>query len=216
MFLSTKLSAQTSQKLSVLPISFVCNGKPLKLGETYISSKNDTFTISQFKFYLTVPQENNVTETTEPHYFLIDLENPESHYINLSGIHNKGGQLTLYLGVDSVASVSGARGGALDPTNGMYWAWQSGYINLKVEGNSPSAKTRKNQFQFHIGGYLSPNYAFRKVSLPISKPLQNQTLVVDIGVLFNAVSLKETNSIMIPGQKAMELATICTKIISLQ
>ena len=57
-------------------------------------------------------------------------------------------KLKFQLGIDSLTNVSGAMGGDLDPTKGMYWTWQSGYINMKIEGKSNSCKTRKNQFQF--------------------------------------------------------------------
>ena len=36
------------------------------------------------------------------------------------------------IGVDSLSQVSGAMGGDLDPMKGMYWSWQSGYINFKL------------------------------------------------------------------------------------
>jgi len=48
--------------------------------------------------------------------------------------------------VDSLANVSGAMSNDLDATKGMYWSWQSGFINLKIEGKSASCKTRKINF----------------------------------------------------------------------
>ena len=92
----------------------------------------------------------------------------------------------------------------------MYWAWQSGYVNLKIQGKSSSCKTRKNEFQFHIGGYMKPNYAIRRIELVPKN--QNLDLIIDIAEFFFKIELSETNSIMIPSKKAMELADISIKM----
>ncbi len=115
-------------------------------------------------------------------------------------------------------SVSGALKGDLDPTKGMYWAWQSGYINMKIEGKSSSCTTRKNKFQFHIGGYLKPEYAMRKVNLLLDnqKDKNKIELVMDLGKLFSEIKLKENNTIMIPGKVAMKLADLTTEIFFMQ
>jgi hypothetical protein len=64
------------------------------------------------------------------------------------------------IGVDSLKSVSdiSQRKGVLDPVGGaagMYWAWNSGYIFVKVEGTSPqaplNAATNERIFQYHTG-----------------------------------------------------------------
>ena len=86
----------------------------------------------------------------------------------------------------------------------MYWAWQSGYINFKIEGKSSSCKTRNNAFQFHVGGYLKPNYAIRTIELETKN--SNFEINVDLAELFNVIKLSEINSIMIPGSKAMDIA----------
>jgi hypothetical protein len=88
----------------------------------------------------------------------------------------------------------------------MYWAWQSGYINMKIEGKSSSCKTRKNEFQFHIGGYLSPYYAMRKVALTYDKKGTQINIGIDLYIFFANLNLAKTNSVMIPGTLAMELA----------
>lgn len=181
---------------------------PLKLYKTYISENKDSVQISQFKFYISELQitfnDNSVFKNKEK-YTLIDIENPKSMQLPICKKNGKVVTKILFnIGIDSTASVSGALSGDLDPTSGMYWAWQSGYINMKIEGKSTSCKTRKNQFQFHVGGYKNPFYAIRKIDLyPKSQSL---SVTVDIAEIFSKVQLKETNSIMIPCKKAMELA----------
>ena len=179
----------------------------LKLDKKYASGK-DSLEISTFKFYISDLQitfNDNAVFAEKEKYHLVDIENPNSLRLPLCKKNGKVVTRILFnIGIDSISSVSGALAGDLDPTKGMYWAWQSGYINMKIEGKSSSCKTRKNEFQFHIGGYKSPFYAIRKVDLyPISQSLD---VTVDIAEMFSKIKLSETNSIMIPGQKAMELA----------
>jgi len=112
-------------------------------------------------------------------------------------------------------SVSGALDGDLDPSKGMYWAWQSGYINMKIEGKSSSCKTRKNQFFFHIGGYLQPNYAMQTIVLETNNINPEINIAVDLEALFSKIHLSETNSIMIPGKKAMELAQMSIQMFTI-
>jgi len=101
----------------------------------------------------------------------------------------------------------------------MYWAWQSGFINMKIEGKSANCKTRKNIFQFHIGGYLKPNYAMRKIEIPIMK---SQTTVnkisinFDLAKLFNDIDLSKINTIVVPGEEAMRIADVSTKLFTIK
>ncbi|MDH4403575.1 MAG: hypothetical protein QE264_04950 [Flavobacterium sp.] len=174
----------------------------------YISLSKDTLQIETFRFYvsnikLILIDNSEISE--EKSYHLIDIEEPNSQIISISKNLNKEIKKVVFsLGIDSTASVSGALSGDLDPTKGMYWAWQSGYINFKIEGKSSSCKTRNNAFQFHVGGYLKPNYAIRTIELETKN--SNFEINVDLAELFNVIKLSEINSIMIPGLKAMDIA----------
>jgi hypothetical protein len=83
----------------------------------------------------------------------------------------------------------------------MYWAWQSGYINFKFEGNS-----KNKSFQFHIGGYLSPYKTIKTLTFAVSKNRELIELQIDLEKFFKYVNLKELNNIMSPGEKAVELS----------
>ena len=220
--LSFEINAQLKRDSLVMKIQFKYGTSPLERNKKYMT-KSDTLEIETFKFYLSnIEIEFDDTSKIKPknNYHLIDWDNPKSFFIPIAARQNKIiSKITFNMGVDSTASVSGALSGDLDPTNGMYWAWQSGYINMKIEGKSNSCKTRKNQFQFHLGGYLKPYYALRKIEIPIQKnQIQNGAIkiIADIGNLFSEISLKETNSIMIPGQAAMEIADLSAKIFSVE
>ena len=103
-------------------------------------------------------------------------------------------------------NTSGAHSGALDPSNGMFWSWQSGYINFKIEGLSPSCVTRKNKFQFHIGGYQAPHNTLRRLSFILNK--QTAQLNLNLEGFFERTKLAVDNQVMVPGEKANELATV--------
>jgi hypothetical protein len=83
---------------------------------------------------------------------------------------------------------------------------------MKIEGKSSSCKTRRNEFQFHIGGYLPPYYAMQKIELIYDKNATNINIGIDLKNFFSNINLSETNSVMIPGKQAMQLADYSKKI----
>ncbi len=138
-------------------------------------------------------------------YHLIDHSDESTTTITLKVPDEACTTLVFNLGVDSSTNVSGAMGGDLDPGKGMYWAWQSGYINFKLEGRSSACRTRKNEFAFHLGGYMQPGYAVQTVTLPVSVT-EKIDIVIDLAEFIGAINLSEENSVMIPGQNAVKLA----------
>lgn len=228
--------SQSDKKAVFVNLNLKWKNEPLELNKIY-HSLNDSLQISAFKFYISsieIQFDDNSKFIENNSYHLIDIENNKSLKIDLLKNTNKIiSQISFNVGVDSLASVSGAMSGDLDATNGMYWAWQSGFINMKIEGKSNSCSTRNNNFYFHIGGYLKPNYALRNVTINCKDNINingnckdnininsnfndNINLIVDLAQLFDGIDLKSNNSIMIPGQKAMKIADLSTKIFSLE
>ncbi len=191
-------------------LNLTFRGKPLELNKEYVSENKDTLQLTVFKFYISNLKLEYADKTTysEPDsYYLIDIENPNSCKIPIEKTTGKTiSKVSFSVGIDSLTSVSGALEGDLDPTKGMYWAWQSGYINMKLEGRSSSCKTRKNEFQFHIGGYRKPNYAMREVVLEPKKSNFTVEINVDVAELFSKLELSKINSVMVPGTQAMQIA----------
>ena len=201
-------TAQEKKDSLFLRLNLKFANDQLEPNKQYISESKDTLQIEVFRFYISnikLHYSDESTYSEENSYHLIDIENPNSLQIPILKKSEKTiTKVAFSIGVDSLASVSGAMSGDLDPTKGMYWAWQSGFINMKIEGKSSSCKTRKNAFQFHIGGYMKPNYAIRTIKL---KPINSDLKInVDLAELFKYIKLSENSSIMIPGSKAMELA----------
>lgn len=214
--------AQTPNDSLRLAFNIKWNDQEVALQKKYVS-EHDSLEITTFKFYVSsirIQFDDNSTYIQKNSFHLIDIEKRSSLIIPVCIAANKNVQkVTFCIGVDSLASVSGALAGDLDATNGMYWAWQSGFINVKIEGKSNSCKTRKNQFQFHIGGYLKPNFALRKIQLD-SKIIKNidNTLKITCNAanFFNKIDLATNNAVMIPGEKAMKMADLVSKIFYLE
>lgn len=185
----------------------------------YVTGKNDTVTISTFKFYISnveVEFENGTSYKEPQSYHLIDLENEKALQFQLKDAPDlKLKQLAFNVGIDSTTNVSGNLEGDLDPASGMYWAWNSGYINMKLEGKSSSCKSVKKDFQFHIGGYLPKQNALQRIVLDFTKNTTDIQLKVDISKWLDEVALKETNSIMIPGVKAIEMSNYYKNMFSI-
>jgi hypothetical protein len=211
-------SAQKEKDSLVLNLHLQFENAPLELNKNYISKNQDTLQISLLKFYISAIQIHYSDKTVfkqKNSFHLVTIDDLHSLQIPVQKNNHKSIDKVFFtIGIDSLTSVSGALSGDLDPTKGMYWAWQSGYINMKLEGKSSSCKTRKNEFQFHIGGYLQPFYAKREIELiPSSK---NLDVIIDVAAFFSVIKLSEVNSIMIPGKKAMEIADNSVKMFKIE
>ena len=126
---------------------------PLVLDEPRTLSNGEAIRISQFRFYVChlALHTNGHSVPIGEGCHLVDAEEPGSWAVDLgasASLHPD--SITFLLGVDSLLNVSGALGGDLDPTKGMYWAWNSGYINLKLEGSTPLSPYPKGVFELHL------------------------------------------------------------------
>jgi hypothetical protein len=186
----------------------VFGAHPFETEKKY-SYKKDSIQITTLKFYVSGIQlykDSTLLEAPYKKYHLIDIDNPQSLHIFYSEkMWDQFNRIRFSVGVDSVTNVSGALGGDLDPTNGMYWTWQSGYINFKLEGNYKPCPSRKNQFIFHIGGYQYPNNSIQKIDLPTNG--QKKIMInINIQQLLDEINLEEFYEVMSPGEKAMDIA----------
>ena len=221
LFFCSLLLAQNKSDSLAVNFHLEFNKLPLELHKNYISTSKDTLTIETFRCYISniqIQYEDNAVFTQKDSYHLLDLDNPNSFQIPLTKRSNKTiSKITFNIGIDSTTNNAGAMAGDLDPVKGMYWAWQSGYINMKIEGKSSSCKTRNNEFQFHLGGYLQPNYAMRQMKFELDKKADTDINIgIDLNAFFSNVNLKQTYSVMIPGKAAMELANDSLKMFHLE
>lgn len=165
--------------------------------------------IQVLKFYASNVRflhQGEVVFAEQNSYHLIDIQkqNPVTFFISADSVFEPDA-IQFDLGIDSVTNAGGVMGGDLDPAKGMYWAWQSGYINLKLEGQSLLCNTRNHAFEFHLGGYMDADYCLQKVVLPISSNGEIN-IKLDIAPFLQSIDLTKQNQIMSPGKAAVELS----------
>lgn len=184
------------------------NNDSLYLGKTY-PWLNSTIQIDRMKCYLSGMRLYYLHKLvyTEPiTYRLIDAEDITTLSVVLPVLPQTWfDSLSFSIGVDSTTNVSGVMGGDLDPTKGMYWTWQSGYINMKVEGKTPLSTARLHEFQLHIGGYTWPYATVRQVGLKVNET-GKLVIGIDMMPLLQATDFTKNNSIMVPGAAAASCA----------
>ncbi len=202
----SSISAQINE--SIIEFAPTFNDLPLELNKNYCF-KNDSLKISTLKFYISninLYQNNQLIDSVSKKYNLIDVENPETSSIKFLRTNSMAfNRISFSNGIDSLTNVSGAFGGDLDPTNGMYWTWQSGYIGLKLEGQSKLCPSRNNAFIFHIGGFKNPYNSIQNVNLS-TKGDRKIILNLDISKLLKELNLTEIYEVMSPSKKALTIA----------
>jgi hypothetical protein len=147
------------------------NGEPLVLGKSYINPLGEDYAVSRFKYYVSrvslwADQPTPVAEDLQG-IFLIDAESDITRSISVNLNGQTFNRLAFQLGVDSIYNVSGAQAGALDPLNGMFWTWNTGYIMAKLEGSSSLSNSPNQAITYHIGGFQGAEKTQRTIVLDL-------------------------------------------------
>ena len=198
----------------------------LHFDTNYINESGDTLSINLVKFYLSnIVLHSGKGKNAPPilPHWLFDADQASTMQRCIKVNNADYDSLSIIIGVDSIANVSGANEGDLDPARGMYWAWNSGYIMAKLEGHSSRCRTLHHAFEFHIGGYKVPFNTDRKMSFRFASPLKlngnkDYTIVLkaDVSVWFSGkLDIAKTNSILIPGKEATEMADRYKNMLSI-
>ena len=185
----------------------------LELGKAYFLD-TASITISELKFYLSsfklFSNEVLVYLDSIPAY-LFDIENPTSIQLNIPESVDYD-EIEFQLGIDSVLTVSGNITGDLNPQKGMYWAWQSGYINFRIEGQIEHQNQLKEGFDFHLGGYKYPYNSSQLIKIKLKRVNQmNIGLMLDIANILPYFNLNQNKHLMSPGEKAVDFSKAISK-----
>lgn len=137
--------------------------------QSYVNQNLDTFKVDIYKYYVTnieLKTTNGFVYKESESYHLIDQSLASSQSFTLSNVP-KGNytSITFLIGIDKDRNTSGAQTGALDPANGMFWTWSTGYIMAMFEGKSPQSTDIDNNLIFHIAGFSGVNNVLRNVTL---------------------------------------------------
>ena len=194
--LTNSVNAQSNLEVRVL-----ANNEVIELGKSFMIS-NKTYRIDLIKFYITnlkFLSHGKVVADLSNSPNLINFEDDSTRFIQLTNVPNFD-EIKFTFGVDSTTNVNGVMSGALDPVNGMYWTWQSGYINCKIEGEIIDQNTKP--IEYHLGGYLPDQLAAREVVLPVNS---NDSLVLEFHLerILSSLSDEHLFQIMSPGESAV-------------
>lgn len=236
--LSTNLYANDSINTKLFKIYFdaILDKQSLKLDTLYFLNSNDSIKFQSLKFYISqialYDQENKIIQTnftTKDNYFLVDFENDKSKTIEVNieseSTNNNSNiaRIDFLFGIDSLTNVSGPMSGDLDPIKAMYWTWQSGYINFKLDATSNIAQNRKNEIVLHLGGYQYPYLSASKCSIILVK--KNETInennneikiVFEMENLLNTIKESKICQIMSPNENSVRYAHLIAKLFRLK
>ncbi len=203
------LASFTTAAQRVLRFKPHIDGRELRPDSCYfLAYKNDKVCLSTFKFYisgLTMKSDRDRIFNEKNSFHLLNIQDTASLLIALplpAGQHPS--TLHFLLGIDSMTNSEGVKGACLDPVQGMYWTWLSGYIHLKLEGRYGSGGT---SFQYHLGGYRYPYNTVQEIS--ISVPDADTLLIpVDVGKFLQLAGQGFPERIMSPGSDAMNMSKL--------
>ena len=175
----------------------------------YFKSIQDSLQVDVFKFYISEIKfllDDDIVASVHKKNFLINFEDLNSKRIKTKISDTlKFNKIKFNVGLDSITNVSGVYGQDLDPTNGMYWTWNSGYINCKLEGSSNVFKTRKNKYIFHLGGYKSPFISMQTITLEATQGKEIEILI-SLDDFFSNLDETKYHTILSPNNKSVVIS----------
>ena len=194
-----------------LTISFAVEYDRLAEDNRLILNNGDTIQITTFRFYTGkfLFYHDDLLIQADSNYHLIDMTGKTSESLSFPEINNSEiNRVSFTLGVDSSTQMKGALNGDLDPIKGMYWTWQSGYIDFKIEGTDSKGNSN---IELHIGGYTAPNATQRTVVLKSASA--NITCNIILKELLNKLN-NQTEKVMSPGIKASHIADLFSAVFT--
>ena len=170
---STTAMAQSNTGSVSIHFQHWANNQALVLVDSaYKNSFGESYQPTRLKYYVSNIELRQSPSKSKhiPSVYLMDAAAEQDLSLSLQpGIYHT---LAFSIGVDSSLNCSGAQSGALDPINGMFWTWNTGYIYFKLEGYSAESAADLQKIEYHIGGYTGIHKANRTVVLPLAQPLQ--------------------------------------------
>ncbi|MBS1588631.1 MAG: hypothetical protein JST52_03355 [Bacteroidetes bacterium] len=155
-----------------ISIQNMAGTEKLKLDSAWYKTEHgDSLKAWEFKYYFTnieLLKDSTEFREKESYYLVNERQDASKSWIIDSiptGTYTK---IRFLIGVDEARNTSGAQTGALDPGNGMFWDWNSGYIMAMFEGISPSAPS---PISYHITGFSDLNSVLRTVTLTFPTPI---------------------------------------------
>ncbi len=161
------------------------------LGEWQKSDSLVSIRIDKLRWYVSLPPSNggagveksggrhkNIAQSksagkTGSKAWLLDLSDSSSLDQQMSRPGNI--KISLLFGIDSAIQMGGVGTGALDPQRGMYWTWQTGYVQWKMEG-AIRVNGEEHPLELHLGGFDGATKAQAMLSDYLVKPTTNSVI----------------------------------------
>ena len=223
-FAYQKEEKSPSKKLTII-FNHIIAKKKLVLDEFTINPLGEKMSVHNFKYYVSnfsVTNDNGEISKLPIQYFLIDESVASSKRIVFTIPDMPISKINYFIGVDSIQNVSGIQTGPLDPLNGMFWTWNTGYIMAKLEGVSPMSTSVGNRFTYHIGGYREGMKTAKNIELklaPTPRSIHEIQINVNIDFWFKnktEISISSTPVCHSPGDLAMRIADNYSSMFSIK
>jgi hypothetical protein len=166
--------------------------------------KGDTIKFEELKAYLSdiyLTQNKELTKIAD--VWLVDFEDSTNVLFNEKIQNKEPASLSFNFGLDSIYHVNMEYAGELDPVHGMYWAWNTGYINFKMVARCSAVKSKNGLLDYHLGGYLKPHQTDRRLEFNNIGSI----LFLDLLPLFEKgiIQPELLPSVVLPGKEANRL-----------
>lgn len=162
-----------------IDITHQFDGEPLLLdARSYRTAAGNDLRFTRLRYYISNIRLRRhdgswyvqpLGENDSSGYYLVDLAQAQTTKLRLAQVTpGDYDGIDFLIGVDAARNGKGVQSGSLDPVNGMFWTWSSGYIFFKLEGLTADGR----EITWHLGGRGEPTLA-RSVYLPLGeRPLQ--------------------------------------------
>ena len=181
---------------------------PVVLGEWQKSDSLVSIRIDKLRWYVSLPPAGK----TGSKVWLMDLSDSSSLDQQMSRpINNK---ISLLFGIDSAIQIGGVGTGALDPQRGMYWTWQTGYVQWKMEG-AIRVDGVESPLELHLGGFDGATKAQAMLSDYLVKPTTNSVIAQwDLSPFIAQILDQKKYGVMSPSPIARDYCRIIANGVS--
>jgi hypothetical protein len=178
------------------------------LGEWQKSDSNVSVRIDKLRWYLSLPTAGKKGSKA----WLLDLADSVCLDQQMSRpVNNK---ISLLFGIDSALQVGGVGTGALDPLRGMYWTWQTGYVQWKMEG-AIRVDGVESPLELHLGGFDGATKSQSMLSDYLIYPTTNSVIAQwDISPFLAEVVRRKKFGVMSPSPIARDYCRIIASSVT--
>jgi hypothetical protein len=211
-----------------ISLTHLAAGNLLELDKVIVNPHGEPVTITNLAYYLShfaLLDASDRLVTLTPEFYLVSEKNPASKKIRFFAPQGTYKALQILIGVDSTRNVSGIQSGALDPANGMFWSWNTGYIFAKLEGKSVVSAAPLQNVTYHIGGFKKQDGSLQTVTLNfpeqlVVKKARNPVIAMnaEVNAWFSgkhSIKIAEHPFCMDPGDLARKISENYTGMFSI-